>query len=89
MMNYEKGKPISELLSEFLLKHTSEKDVELVRSKFEKPKSNSLVLKLRQGRYVVNDETEKYLKKLYAIALKNYSKEREKFKELVEPETAA
>lgn len=88
-MTYEHGKPISTLLSEFLLKNTSEKDVEDVRAKFDFQKSNSLVSKLRQGRYAVNADTEKYVDELFAIAVKNYNREYKRFEPLIKSKKAA
>lgn len=82
-MTYTYGEPISDLLRDFFLKHTTEKDCEKVRAKFKNQKSLSLVNKLRQGRYAVNPETEKYVDELFAIAIKNKSKEDTVFDALI------
>lgn len=88
-MTFTHGEPISELLTAFFLRHTTEKDCEKVRSKFDNAKSLSLINKLRQGRYAVNSETEKYVEELFAIAMKNKNAEDTAFESLIKSETEA
>lgn len=82
-MEYKHGEPISNLLSEYLMRYTSEEDVAAVRKHNNCGRSLSTILQIRRGAIPINQETQRYIDDLFEIAVKKQSLERLKFEPLL------